>query len=862
MARRDGRTSSYQLTLGITSALAAFLAFFAILFARHHEVTSLLHQRQSLSLPPGGDTLSALLPLVLGPLMAAAVSYIVMAQMVTLLRIAVYVRAVHQYTFQQLQRSAPLHALRAEPVALRVAADGRPHDDEGAPVSQALLRGNSTLLIGAPGAGKTIALLTVAHELSRKQLIWRIARNRAPLPVIVPLAGISHASESTGKPLVDYSASLIRGLGTAGLANRLSHLLHAGNVVLLCDGLDEVPVRDRPAVAQMLATLASNDYAGTRIITTYDLEAYLEMPQTVEPLRSLERLLLTDVSAHDIARVLRYRPVRVPLMRHDDATFTEELRAHRLETSVRVAALLAALLDIRQSAELPFGRAELLNATTELLARRDVSDTLVPERMLLLLGALASSLRASGSRVVPLQAGEQPGSAVLRWLSEHAPFGPVERQMSEPIEVTVEEAEAICMSAIMSGMLIRRVDGCSLVFANRLLEASFAARHLSLLDDDMGSLKADLLRPRWTLPMLLWAGTARDPGIVARRVLRLAHTPDLTATTAGLRSRNEASAGAYALALAALIEGGAAILARETSAPASASVFQSDVAPSLRDLLDGIHDLLPVPERRTAIREALRAIALRSGDEYLDNIGYLIRSPRWDRLARAELTTVLGLLATPAALALLMDLLTETDPTMRQAVTRSIMLAGTAALAPLRALLSSDDERLRTRALEVFALFGPEAVDAAAAALHSTEPAERAAAARALGALRAADLVDALLLCLRDPLTEVRVASTEALGQIATPPALTALLGVTTDSDVLVREAVATALGATHQTEALAGLLRLLGDDVASVRAAAAAALGVLGDLRARALLQAHNGDPDARVQRAASSALRRLTYS
>ncbi|HUY79598.1 MAG TPA: HEAT repeat domain-containing protein, partial [Ktedonobacterales bacterium] len=272
------------------------------------------------------------------------------------------------------------------------------------------------------------------------------------------------------------------------------------------------------------------------------------------------------------------------------------------------------------------------------------------------------------------------------------------------------------------------------------------------------------------------------------------------------------------------------------------------------------------PDAQARLARALQGVEYDAGPELVAYIIRLIRLAPLDRLLRAQLITLLGLLSSETALAALMDLLAETDPTLRQAVNQSMAYAGAAALAPLQLRLRDRRELIRTRAAEALTYISettPDTADAALAAarmgLNSADPRQRAAAAATLGSLRASEALDALIASLGDGERAVRVAAARALGQIGGQRARAALRKHGVHTDAALRIAVAQALGNSPDPLSTPILLQLLEDSEPRVRAAAAMALGTLGDERAVGPLREHVADADPWAQNAAISALRRL---
>ena len=135
----------------------------------------------------------------------------------------------------------------------------------------------------------------------------------------------------------------------------------------------------------------------------------------------------------------------------------------------------------------------------------------------------------------------------------------------------------------------------------------------------------------------------------------------------------------------------------------------------------------------------------------------------------------------------------------------------------------------------------------------SSKPAQRVAAADALGELRLAPGVATLLKLLRDDDREVRASAALALGKLGEMRAATHLADALRDTDLSVRCAAADALGSIGGPEANTTLLLWLHDRTPMFRGRVVAALGRAGvgiGVVTRALIEVLDDDqPDVRWQ-------------
>lgn len=861
---------------------AGLLTALGVGYWRRGELTPLL---SALHAQPGAaaQANAPLLALLVGaPLGVAIALYVLGWQGLRLLRIAIYMRALGRVVRRHLATYAPLYALGVIPTGVRFTPTGQPVTQAEEPVERLLARTPRAMLLGEAGAGKTTALYAYAAALTRRRDILSIFLGRAPLPILLSLPGYAQTPADANGLRVDAITSQVRRLSTPGLAALTPDLLRKGRAILLCDGFEEVPENDRPPISASLAALAAKPFGAARMIVACQLTTYLTQPDDLGKLRLFERIVLAPLHQDDMAQALRRQ--RLPKRARSAAggvsaapaapeAYLDEARHHLLDLSLTLPAIFAALLAARANARaIPYGRARLLYITARDLCERaanlsaDGDTGMAAPDIARTLGALAASLQGARRACLPLNGGGGLGEQIANWLERYPPLAPTDLNFAETPTFDPRIAEAHAKAALRVGALKRQADGLTIAFAHPLLQEAFAALWLSMQDDGLGRLNPELLRSHWVQPTLLWAGAKDDAADLAQRLFRFANSPDSMAPRFGLNDRQEVFPAALALALAAVIEGATPQLTRLAATGATQRSAFALPQQHLRDLLDQALIYCAAPDAQARLARALQGVEHDAGAELVAYIIRLIRLAPLDRLLRAQLITLLGLLSSETALAALMDLLAETDPTLRQAVNQSMAYAGAAALAPLQLRLRDRRELIRTRAAEALTYISettPDTADAALAAarigLNSADPRQRAAAAATLGSLRASEALDALIASLGDGASAVRVAAARALGQIGGQRARAALRKYGAQSDMALRIAVAQALANSPDPLSTPILLQLLEDAEPRVRTAAAMALGTLGDERAVGPLREHVADPDPWAQNAAISALRRL---
>ena len=199
------------------------------------------------------------------------------------------------------------------------------------------------------------------------------------------------------------------------------------------------------------------------------------------------------------------------------------------------------------------------------------------------------------------------------------------------------------------------------------------------------------------------------------------------------------------------------------------------------------------------------------------------------------------------------------DAAVRVAAIRVVERYGDArAASSLMAVLGDDD--VRWAAADALLHFKSDAVTAQLVNTLSRDKKSkrRAAAAYALGRLRAAPAYEPLLAALRDGNVEVRIRACAAVAAYGDRAGVEPLIvNLKTDKDWRGRLAAVRALGLVRDDRSVRPLGAALNDKKAAVRAGAAASLAAIGDVRAMDLLRARlRKEKDAAAREAITRAL------
>ncbi len=701
----------------LVALAAGLLTLLALAAWRRAELAPLASALQAAPMAAAQSNARLLWLLVGAPLGVAIALYLLGWQGLRLLRIMIYLGALRRVVRRHLTTYAPLYALGIAPIGVRFTPTGQQVAQAEEPIDRLLARTPRAVLLGEAGAGKTTALYAYAAALTRRRDALAIFLGRAPLPILISLPGYAQSAPDADGLRLDAITMQVRRSGTAGLAALTPNLLRKGRAILLCDGFDEVAEDDRPAISASLAALTAPSFGAARMIVACQLGTYLSHPDDLGNLRLFERIVLAPLHPDDMNLALRRQrlPKRarsatggVSAAPAEPAAYLREAQNHLLDLSLTLPAMFTALLATRAHGRaIPYGRGKLLYAYARDLCERAASLEAVatnpPDAALAIartLGALAAALQDARRACLPLNGEGTLGEQIADWLTTAPPLAPTDLNFAEPPTFDPQPVEAHAKAALRVGALKRQSDGLTLGFAHPLLQEAFAALWLNMQDDGLGRLNPELLRAHWARPTLLWAGAKDDAADLAQRLFRFANSPDSMAPRFGLNDRLEVYPAALAMALAAVIEGATPQLTRlATTGGVQRSAFAL-TQQHLRDLLDKTLIYCAIPDGQTRLARSLQGIEHDAGPEMVAYIIRLIHLSQLDRLLRGQLITLLGLLSTETALAALMDLLAETDPTLRQAVNQSLAFAGAAALAPLQTRLRDRRELIRTRAAE------------------------------------------------------------------------------------------------------------------------------------------------------------------
>ncbi|MEQ9001380.1 MAG: HEAT repeat domain-containing protein [Coleofasciculus sp. B1-GNL1-01] len=231
-----------------------------------------------------------------------------------------------------------------------------------------------------------------------------------------------------------------------------------------------------------------------------------------------------------------------------------------------------------------------------------------------------------------------------------------------------------------------------------------------------------------------------------------------------------------------------------------------------------------------------------------------------DSYVRGEAAMALAQIGTPEALQELVKVLNHPDSFVRWQASGAIHLENPTVVQALIQALNHPQDQIREEAAMVLGKIATkETLEALIPALQDADPVVREEAAEALARSGNPQTLEVLIPALADTDPVVRQEAAAALGRMGTTPALTALIPILQDQDKRVRKQGIESLGRMGTPAALQALIPLLKDGDGDIRGATATALGRIGTAPALQALMPLLKDNDWFVREQAAMALSRI---
>ncbi|GCE49119.1 hypothetical protein KTH_39880 [Thermosporothrix hazakensis] len=396
------------------------------------------------------------------------------------------------------------------------------------------------LILGVPGAGKTMALRVYQYEAAQNPL--SVVLHRGRIPIFVPMKNyglfLEQQEEEQETSLLDYLVeSDLPGIRT--LAPYLRELARSGRLLLLCDGLNELDRNYQSAVSRELAgwmretgncivmTCREIDYKGQSefklLVESGQAELATIHPLQPEQVREfVERYVKTQSEWH-----------------HSDDEIMEVIDRSRLRYHCTNPMMLVTLMEIID--QIGVERGKQVDTRGRLL-REWVRQVIVKEqrrwqhnapdeqKFIQMLAIIACAARCDHNRNA-LQLGVSVGNGrgismtqsadeLVFWLADHPPHGPFEPD-NETFESLDRDEVELCLRFATSANLLDISQKGILSFRHELIAEYFVAEYFCMATDERriahAQLREDLLKDLslWSEPVAIWAGLLKDPLVLA-----------------------------------------------------------------------------------------------------------------------------------------------------------------------------------------------------------------------------------------------------------------------------------------------------------------------------------------------------------
>jgi hypothetical protein len=306
-------------------------------------------------------------------------------------------------------------------------------------LGSALKDTNHVVLLGSPGVGKSALTRFLARTCvaTPEEMTARLGWSEDLLPVVTPLAGFAEARNS--QPLLtlrEFILNAVEERGDRHVRTSVESRLAAGGVMILLDGIDEIPnsqVRTRlvRAVDRFLA-----DHPLARCVVTSRPYGYIRLAGPITHLR------LPNFSAQQVEEFVRRYFVATE--RHANPTAPNIDKAYADATALldeltenqRVAELATNPLMLVIIALIRYERAHLIDERVQLYHRAVITllDTWVQWR--------ASAASATRQQSLPIDRLLRVWGAAAEWMHRTRPTGVVHRnELLRELARVIEEME-------------------------------------------------------------------------------------------------------------------------------------------------------------------------------------------------------------------------------------------------------------------------------------------------------------------------------------------------------------------------------------------------------------------------------------
>lgn len=389
--------------------------------------------------------------------------------------------------------------------------------DVSLPATEVLARRpqHNVIIDGFPGAGKSTLLKLYGIDLlTTRRRSW-LRRRTAGIPFLVQLRKLARYLGQPGGDLAQYLIDEILTCGarmkSSDAAEFLQSALRSDRVVVLLDGIDDIPADRYRAVLEAVLFFAANrsrqrpTYAA-RLIVTCRRQNFLSVRDDWLPLIAERTYTLAPLRDDEIRAYLEKFRSRFATPEGPER-FLDAMRASGALEMLRIPLMLAVSVGVYagiESTKLPFSIGRLYETVIEeMLGRRQFGRD-PPGQNLFLAGDKYRFLRefALAAAVSPAGFGDF-GYADLLSLA---------RQRMAMLSSVTDAAAFVDEIIHRSGLLVDVSDADEYVFAHRTIQEYLVAEELSLLADGDAVLLGYINDREWRNVIVLYVALAKDTG--------------------------------------------------------------------------------------------------------------------------------------------------------------------------------------------------------------------------------------------------------------------------------------------------------------------------------------------------------------
>jgi hypothetical protein len=373
-------------------------------------------------------------------------------------------------------------------------------------VETALGRAPLILIRGEAGSGKSTLLRWLAISAARSTFTADLADWNGRVPFLIKLRSHSGGALPPPERFLEGVADPIAGLMPAGWVHRR---LQDGRVLLLVDGVDELPSAQRRAVRPWLAGLIA-EYPRLRVVVTSRPAAAASDWLAAEGFATalLERMTAADIKElirhwHDAVRDAGDLPCAPEQLPGFEAALLARLESaphlRALAGSPLLAAMLCAL-NLDREKQLPRDRMGLYAAALELLLERRDVERQIPVEYELERSQKMQILQDLAWRLSIFGRTELPKDAVIGRTREKLAAMP-----SAPADAEAVVEHLLERSGILREPVPGRID-----FVHRTVQEYLTAKQFAD-DGDLEPLIARAHKDQWRETVIMAAGHANAP---------------------------------------------------------------------------------------------------------------------------------------------------------------------------------------------------------------------------------------------------------------------------------------------------------------------------------------------------------------